>query len=169
MRRITVSVLAAFTLVAVARPAASQVTRATAAVEGMACPFCAFGVEKKLKQVRGVATVEVQMEAGTAELSAAQGASIEVGQIPQAIRKAGFTPGKLEVTASGTLVADGDRTVFHDPGSDQRMLLLDVPRELEETVRHALETGDTVRLRGVVHFHADELPGLTPESLEELR
>ncbi len=169
MRTITmaISLLSALLLVALAQPALAQVTRATAAVEGLACPFCAFGVEKKLHQVRGVAGVEVHMQDGTAELSAVAGGSIDVSQIPQAIRRAGFTPGRLEVTAAGSLVAQGDRTVFHDGISDQRMLLVNLSPEIEESVRHALETGETVRLSGTVHFHADELPGLTPKSLEE--
>lgn len=168
MRKIALAspLLSALTLVVLAEPAFAQVTQATAAVEGLACPFCAFGVEKKLKQVRGVGGVEVQMEDGTAELSAVEGGSIEVGQIPPAIRKAGFTPGRLAITAAGTLVVDGERTVFHDAVGDQRMLLVNVPRQLEARVRHALETGGSIRLTGTVHFHADELPRLTPESLE---
>ncbi len=171
MRKIAMAIplLSALTLVMLAEPAFAQVTQATAAVEGLACPFCAFGVEKKLKQVRGVGGVEVQMEDGTAELSAVEGGSIEVSQIPRAIRQAGFTPGRLAVTAAGTLVVEGERTVFRDAIGEQRMLLVNVPRQLEAEVRHALETGEPIRLTGRVQFHADELPGLTAGSLEVSR
>lgn len=169
MRKIPVPVLMALLLAALVHPASAQVSRATVAVEGLACPFCAFGVEKKLRQVRGVATVEVHMGDGTAELAAVEGASIDISQIPEAIREAGFTPGRLAIEAVGTLVADGESTVFHDAVADQRMLVVNVPAKLQGKVRHALESGSRVRLTGTIHFHAEELPGLTPESLEETR
>ncbi len=169
MRKIASVAVSALALAALASPAAPQVSRATVAVEGMACPFCAFGVEMRLRQVRGVGEVEVQMEAGTAELAATEGGSIGVGQIPEAIRKAGFTPGRLAIEAAGTLLAEGERIVLHDAVGEQRMLVIDVPGELEEEVRRARESGGRIRLTGTVHFHAQELPGLAPESLEEAR
>ncbi|MFV2008131.1 MAG: heavy-metal-associated domain-containing protein, partial [Longimicrobiales bacterium] len=35
---------------------------------GMSCPFCAYGVEKKLKKLDGVADLEIVLETGLATL-----------------------------------------------------------------------------------------------------
>jgi len=44
---------------------AGQVRSATVEVKGMSCPFCAFGVEKRLGAVAGVDQVIVSMKGGT--------------------------------------------------------------------------------------------------------
>jgi mercuric ion binding protein len=81
--------------------ARAQVVGATVAIDGMSCPFCAFGVEKRLKKVEGVASVEVEMGQGLALLTGADGESIAYSQIPDAVRKSGFTPGGITLTAVG--------------------------------------------------------------------
>ena len=58
-------------------PAHAQVESATVVVEGMSCPFCAFGVEKRLKKVRGVGSIEVNMGVGSASMTASEGESID--------------------------------------------------------------------------------------------
>ena len=43
-------------------PANAQVSSVTVGVDGMSCPFCAFGVEKRLKKVDGAGSVKVAVE-----------------------------------------------------------------------------------------------------------
>ena len=100
-------------LVAIGFSSAAEVRKVVVAVEGMSCPFCAFGVEKKLRTVPGTAEVSVDMGDGTATLSPARGDSIEVTAVPEAIRRAGFTPGEVRVWAVGALATgeSGERVL----------------------------------------------------------
>ncbi len=70
--------------------------QAVVTVQGMQCPFCAYGIQKQLKKLRGVKTVEVELEKNQAIVTLEPDAKVTDKDIQQAIRKAGFTPGKIE-------------------------------------------------------------------------
>ena len=46
----------------------AQIYSLSVVVEGMSCPFCVYGVEKKLKKVEGVKSVIISMKDGVATL-----------------------------------------------------------------------------------------------------
>lgn len=48
---------------------------ATVYVDGMACPFCAYGIEKKLKNLGSIQKMEVQLEEGRVLLAFKEGES----------------------------------------------------------------------------------------------
>jgi periplasmic mercuric ion binding protein len=79
---------------------AAQATKSTDRVEvqvnGMACPFCAYGIEKKLRAIPGARDVKVDLDAGRATFEAPSEAVTEQ-QVKQAIKDAGFSPGKIEI------------------------------------------------------------------------
>lgn len=60
-------------------------------VDGLACPFCAYGLEKKLKKLDGVSAVEVQIEDGFVLLTLDEGADVTEEKIRNAVVDAGFT------------------------------------------------------------------------------
>ena len=64
-------------------------------VNGMACPFCAYGIQKKLRALPGARDVRVDLEAGRATFEAPSG-SLTEPQVKQAIKEAGFSVGKIE-------------------------------------------------------------------------
>ena len=147
-------------------PAHARVESATVLVEGMSCPFCAFGVEKRLNKVQGVGSIEVNMDAGSASLGASEGESIDFSSIPEAIRKAGFTPGAIDLTAVGTLAAGNEeRTLFKVSGTDQEMLLVNLSAEIEERIAELAAAGVRIRVNGALHFHTDEVSALEPNSV----
>ncbi|MBI3126132.1 MAG: heavy-metal-associated domain-containing protein [Candidatus Tectomicrobia bacterium] len=59
-------------------------------VDGLACPFCAYGIEKSLSAVEGVKKVEVDIASGLVTVTTADGASIGEPAIRQAVKDAGF-------------------------------------------------------------------------------
>jgi len=69
---------------------------ATVYVDGMACPFCAYGIEKKLNTLDAVQKMEVQLEAGRVLLSFTEGESATEDEIQKAVKNAGFTARKIE-------------------------------------------------------------------------
>ena len=60
-------------------------------VDGMACPFCVYGVEKQLSKVDGVTEVETELKTGTILMSVSEGVPVDEEAIRQAITDAGFT------------------------------------------------------------------------------
>jgi len=69
-------------------------------VKGMFCPFCTYGVEKKLKRLKGVARVKVSLKQGVAKLYLKPGATVSDATINQAVDDAGFTPGPITRSAT---------------------------------------------------------------------
>ncbi len=84
----------------------AEVEKVVIIINGMACPVCAYGVEKKLKSVKGVKDIEIDIQNGLATLTAKEGQSIEISQVPQAIEDSGFRPDKITATASGMIEKD---------------------------------------------------------------
>jgi copper chaperone CopZ len=143
----------------------AQVMDLTVSVDGMACPFCAFGVEKRLRGVDGASSIEVSMKDGTATITAQEGRSVEVSQVPGAIRDAGFSPGTIRISARGGIAADGSARYLQVDG--QRFLLSGVEGSLKEEVKAAQEGGGAVVLRGIVEERSGGEWTLRPESIGE--
>ena len=72
-------------------------------VDGLSCPFCAYGLEKKLRKVDNVASLEIQVHEGRAVLNPKPGTSLDLAALEQAVRDGGFTPSGLTLTARGRL------------------------------------------------------------------
>lgn len=65
-------------------------------VKGMACPYCAFGMEKALKKVSGVDDVKIQLKEGLAYISTVKKQEPLKESLALIVTNAGFTPGKIE-------------------------------------------------------------------------
>ncbi len=71
-------------------------------VDGMSCPFCAYGLEKKLSKLEGVERIEISLEQGKAVLTLEEGASVTDEALEKAVGDAGFTLRKIERPGTGT-------------------------------------------------------------------
>jgi mercuric ion binding protein len=60
-------------------------------VDGLACPFCAYGIEKKLNAVQGVERVETDIREGVVIVTMKDGAVLDETAATQAVKEAGFT------------------------------------------------------------------------------
>jgi mercuric ion binding protein len=60
-------------------------------VAGLACPFCAYGIEKKLNAVAGVERVETNIREGVVMVTMQDGAVLDEPVAKQAVKEAGFT------------------------------------------------------------------------------
>ena len=70
-------------------------TKYVIGVDGMSCPFCAFGLEKKLKKVENVESISIDMGKGQVVVLAKPGASIKEESLRKAVKEAGFTVSSL--------------------------------------------------------------------------
>lgn len=95
---------------AVAVAAGAEILSADLRVDGMSCPFCAFGIEKKLLAVQGVTAVEVGLDEGRLGLQLEPNNRVTPAALRDGVDKAGFELGGLEVEVRGTLRVEGEDT-----------------------------------------------------------
>ena len=62
-------------------------------VDGLSCPFCAYGLEKKLSDLDGVDSIKIDIENGMLTLIVQEDKTINEEVIKEKIKEAGFTPG----------------------------------------------------------------------------
>jgi len=114
--------------------------RVTVQVDGMACPFCTFNVEKRIKTLDAVPdkpNYEASVDKGQVSFDWKTDVPVDRAAIREQVRKAGFTPGAIEVkdgsenknraakkkgkpeTLSGSawLITDDDQTQIQFVGS----------------------------------------------------
>lgn len=63
----------------------------TMQADGLACPFCAYGIEKQLSRIDGVESVETDVKSGTVVITMKPGATLEEADAKRAVEAAGFT------------------------------------------------------------------------------
>ncbi len=59
--------------------------------DGLACPFCAYGIEKQLGRINGVEDVSTDIVRGTVTVVMAEGATLDRQSADDAVTAAGFT------------------------------------------------------------------------------
>ena len=65
-------------------------------VNGLTCPFCAYGLEKKLKKVPGVESVTIDLKKDQAVVLAKADHTLDEQALRKAVQKAGFTVASLK-------------------------------------------------------------------------
>lgn len=65
-------------------------------VDGLACPFCAYGIEKKISGLDGVEKIDIDIDTGLIAVTLANGASLNETTARQAVDEAGFSLRKFE-------------------------------------------------------------------------
>lgn len=70
--------------------------QAVITVQGLQCPFCAYGIQKQLKKLVGATKVEVELAKNQAIVSFKPGAEVDDDDLREAVRKAGFTADTIE-------------------------------------------------------------------------
>lgn len=60
-------------------------------VDGLACPYCAYGIEKKLSAIDGVQNLDVDLENGLVSVDVSDGVVLSEADMKQLFNDAGFT------------------------------------------------------------------------------
>lgn len=68
-------------------------------VDGLACPFCAYGLEKKLTNTDGVQDVDIRINDGVVLVTVDDGATFDEARARRIVKDAGFTLRGFEKTA----------------------------------------------------------------------
>ena len=64
-------------------------------VDGLSCPFCAYGLEKKLNDLEGVESINIDFEEGLVVMQVTDPGNISEEEIRGKIEEAGFTPREI--------------------------------------------------------------------------
>lgn len=60
-------------------------------VDGLACPFCAYGIEKRLNRIDGVTGVKVDVGESVVHVTMQEGKVLTEDRASRAVDEAGFT------------------------------------------------------------------------------
>ncbi len=151
-------------------------------VDGLTCPFCSLGLEKKLKRVDGVEGVQVHMKRGITEVASNPEKAPSLTAIRKAVKDAGFALREIRLTVTGSVVREDEAWVLQSSGDETRYFLFDaehaqgnvgdsaalvtITAERAQQLEGAARTGTLVTAEGRVHEHKGMPSGLLVERLE---
>lgn len=73
-------------------------------VDGLGCPFCAYGLEKKFKEFKGIKDVKIDMETGLFTFTFPSEKALSLEKVESQVDKAGYTAVSSKITrADGTV------------------------------------------------------------------
>jgi len=163
----------------------AEIEEAKLQVDGLACPFCAYGLEKKLKKVPGTSAYEIDLKKGEAFVRFEKKASLDFAVFENAVREAGFTLRGIAIKATGKIVDLEEGLAFEVAGSGQRFLLFEdnqlheryhagekikpLSEKPEKELSAFKEKGITLRIEGTIHPHEGLASGLLIKRYEEVK
>lgn len=89
-------------------------------MNGLACPFCLYGIKKRLNALKGVAELEASFEKATATLWIRPGSSTTLWDVSDAVRRAGFSTDTFRITDAGRFHEEADGYVFESMTNGER-------------------------------------------------
>ena len=186
MRRIAVFLMLVVGLSAAFVPeTAAEIEGIELRVDGLSCPFCSLGLEKKLKRIEGVEGVQVHMKQGITEVISKPDEAPNLVAIRKAVKEAGFTLREIRLRVIGSVVREDEAWVLQSAGDETQFLLYDAEHAQEDVggeaafvtieakvaqqLEEAARTSIPVIVEGRVHEHAGMPSGLLIERLEPQR
>ena len=133
-------------------------------VDGLACPFCAYGLEKKLKVLPGVTSFDADLREGKVFVGLEPSASVDVEQVQEAVKKGGFTLRSITLTASGTLTETADGWMLNVNDADQFLLVSS--ERLGPQLEDGAKQGQIVEVTGMLQTRGT---GPLEFSIEDIR
>jgi len=91
-------------------------------VDGLGCPFCAYGLEKKIKEFKGIKHIKIDMETGDFSFTTAGDKGLTLEEVEAKVDKAGYTAVTLKVTRIDGSVEVGQELVASDKIDQNRVV-----------------------------------------------
>lgn len=154
--------------------ASAAVEKVMLRVDGLACPFCAYGLEKKVKKLPGYRALDIMINEGKVTVDWQKDKPLDIKRINEAVDKAGFTLRGVRGSFVGRLLKENENIfLLLDGPVKQRFRLYEdsvikqkttrrhelesMPQDFSETMRKRLEKiaahSRQVRIVGPVHAH----------------
>lgn len=95
----------------------------TVMVEGLGCPFCAYGLEKKFKELKGLKKPAIDMETGKFTFQYPTEKKLSIEQVEQQVDAAGYTAVKVTIDrANGSQEVSGETVAVVGQQVEQKQL-----------------------------------------------
>ncbi len=101
LRHVLIASLLALALAATAATSETASGRYLLRVDGLACPFCAYGIEKSLGKVAGVERVEIDIRSASILVTTSNSGGLSERVAREAVEAAGFTLRGFEQAGPG--------------------------------------------------------------------
>ncbi|WP_010180020.1 heavy-metal-associated domain-containing protein [Aquimarina agarilytica] len=88
-------------------------------VDGLGCPFCAYGLEKKFKEFKGIKKVQIEIQTGDFKFEYPTEKQLTMDAVVNQVKKAGYTPKTAKITRSNGAVETLEVPVNSNADSDQ--------------------------------------------------
>jgi len=84
-------------------------------VDGLGCPFCAYGLEKKFKEFKGIKNIKIDIETGDFSFAYPAKKALTMKAVIDQVKKAGYTPNDTKIIrANGEIeTSENLKTSFH--------------------------------------------------------
>lgn len=79
-------------------------------VDGLGCPFCAYGLEKKFKEFKGIKNVNIEMETGIFTFTYPSEKTLTLEQIESQVDAAGYTAVSVKITRTDGTIESSEAT-----------------------------------------------------------
>ena len=89
-KMLNASLLAGLLFLSLVQVAVAETTVYSIRVDGLACPYCAYGIEKKLNQLQGVKFINMDLDKGLVTVESYD-VELDDAQLKQLFEDAGFT------------------------------------------------------------------------------
>lgn len=87
-------------------------------VDGLGCPFCAYGLEKKFKEFKGIKKITIDIDSGDFRFEYPADNPLTADQVVSQVEKAGYTPKTWTITrADGTVESSDHLAQVADKGN----------------------------------------------------
>lgn len=101
MKRFFMIVLLAAAFIIAPLSALAGQTMVTLRVDGLSCPFCAYGLEKRIKKMEGVKDLTIDIENGTVTVVYQDKKFFTEQGLSKTVKEAGFTPKGMVLKDTG--------------------------------------------------------------------
>ena len=160
----------------------AEVTEVELSIDGLSCPFCVFNIEKPLKAVPALGSIDTNYKKGLVRAQVKPDQPLELAQLRKAVADTGFTLRAIRLTVIGTVSEWEGHPALDAGGTGQRFLLFKEEGASALTPEHtiadpALErqlaawkaSRGLVEIAGTVHEHQGLPPALAVETAQEIK
>ncbi len=106
-------------------------------VDGLGCPFCAYGLEKKFKEFKGIKNVKIDIETGDFSFSYPAEKELTMSDVIKQVEKAGYTPVNSKIMrANGKIESSEDDKAEINPKSlvHEEVFVVDNSEQYSESI-----------------------------------
>tara|TARA_B100000497_G_C7681051_1_gene412058 strand:+ start:1104 stop:1754 length:651 start_codon:yes stop_codon:yes gene_type:complete len=125
-------------------------------VDGLGCPFCAYGLEKKIKEFKGIKNIKIDMESGDFSFTSPSDKELSLEEVENKVDKAGYTAISSKVTRADGSVQIGESVAVSDKVDRNRVVKTTIFVEGTCKMCRARISKAARRIEGIVEADWDE-------------